>query len=407
MVKGTRHISLVLTAHLVISVDGWQAPAQRRFVWRRLHQGIASEGSCTTIPPNATAWEDVVVDLVRNQPPSRASPPSSVPFRSSESDEITPSEAASPRSICFGGVGRLYSTTAASGTERTGKDSPILSESTVLDRLQQATVVVVGVGGVGSWAAEALGRSGVGHVVVVDLDDVCRSNINRQLHALHSTVGQLKVDVLRARLVDISPSCNVTCIRDFVSSDNIHDILDSVQPPPEGETETTTSISSRRRGGGGRRRRRMVVLDAMDGGADKAALVSACVARRIPIVVCGGAAGRTDPTSVRVSDLTRIQDDRLLQSLRRNLRRYHGFPEGAPFRKKQPSPWKIPTVHSIQKEASPQGLQSSSSSPSSLRRCDSDLGTACFVTGSFGFAAAGCVVDMIANEKYKVPYVRR
>lgn len=147
----------------------------------------------------------------------------------------------------------------------------------------------------------------------------------------------------------------------------------------------------------------MVVLDAMDGGADKAALVSACVARRIPIVVCGGAAGRTDPTSVRVSDLTRIQDDRLLQSLRRNLRRNHGFPEGAPFRKRQPSPWKIQTVHSIQKEA-----KSTSSTPSSsLRRCDSDLGTACFVTGSFGFAAAGCVVDMIANDKYKVPYVRR
>jgi tRNA A37 threonylcarbamoyladenosine dehydratase len=301
------------------------------------------------------------------------------------------SSSSSDRDLSFRGVGRLYATTASIAKEPTRLSS---SSDLFLDRLQRATVMVVGVGGVGSWAAEALGRSGVGNLVLVDFDDICRSNLNRQVHALRSTVGRMKVDVLQERLADISPCCNVACVQDFVTSDNVHEVLDQVQ-------KSGTESDRRRRSSSSPA---VVVLDAMDGSTDKAALVAACAKRRIPIVVCGGAAGRTDPTSIIATDLTRAQDDRLLMAVRRTLRRHHGFPEGAAFRKKQPKPWRIMAVHSTQKEPSSQ--QSSSLSSSSLRRCDADLGTACFVTGTFGFVAAGCVVDMIANDRYKIPSLR-
>jgi tRNA A37 threonylcarbamoyladenosine dehydratase len=321
-----------------------------------------------------------------------------------------PSTLSSDRDLCFGGVGRLYNNAAAESAAASGRgkgqeaepssSSPSLSPAAVLDRLQRATAVVVGVGGVGSWAAEALGRSGVGNLVLVDLDDVCRSNVNRQVHALRSTVGRMKVDVLRERLADISPSCNVTCVRDFVTPDNVHEILDAVQgaagPGSDGRRRSPPATAP------------VVVLDAMDGSADKAGLAAACARRRVPLVVCGGAAGRTDPTSVVSCDLTRARDDRLLVAVRRALRKRHGFPEGAAFGKKQPRPWRITAVYSTQKELVSRRRSSPDPPPpsSSLRRCDGDLGTACFVTGTFGFVAAGCVVDMIANDRYKIPSVR-
>ena len=115
-------------------------------------------------------------------------------------------------SLRFSGAGRLFST----------DDSP---EDIILERLQNSTVAVIGIGGVGSWTAEALCRSGVGNIILVDLDDVCISNSNRQLHAMSSTVGHMKTDVMKRRLLDINPNCNVTIIHDFVSTPYYNDVI--------------------------------------------------------------------------------------------------------------------------------------------------------------------------------------
>lgn len=147
-------------------------------------------------------------------------------------------------------------------------------------------------------------------------------------------------------------------------------------------------------------------LDAIDGASAKTALIAACVDRRIPIVTCGGAAGRKDPTRIRTQDLNRVQDDRLLGACRKNLRKYHGFSEGLPYhikkaQKTKPRKWGIQAVYSSEiPKPLPKG---ENDKVSALRRCDGALGTACFVTGSLGFVAASRVVDMIANDRFVKP----
>ena len=135
-------------------------------------------------------------------------------------------------------------------------------------RLQKAHVVVVGIGGVGSWAAEALARSGVGNLTLVDLDQIVESNINRQVHALESTLGAAKVDVMARRIQQIAPLAGIRAIEAFVEPGNI----DEVMP-----------------------RKADIVIDAIDAVVAKAALVSWCVNRQWPVIVCGAAGGRRDP----------------------------------------------------------------------------------------------------------------
>ena len=250
----------------------------------------------------------------------------------------------------------------------------------VVERLSNAVVVIVGLGGVGSWAAEAVCRSGVGNLVLIDLDDICISNTNRQLHALSSTVGKMKIDEMAKRLNDINPDCNVTLIHDFVSPDNVDDVLLSIP----GVT---------------------ACLDAIDGAKGKSSLIAACSRHGIPIVTCGGSAGRTDPTKFVCDDLSRVSGDPLLSACRKNLRRRYGFEEGISWREKQdkkrkpPRKWNIKAVFSKEpQKALPRGSDSSS-----LRRCDGALGTACFVTGTSGFVAAGQIIEMIANDNLSVP----
>lgn len=250
----------------------------------------------------------------------------------------------------------------------------------VIERLSRATVLVVGLGGVGSWAAEAICRSGVGRLILVDLDDVCISNTNRQLHATSSSVGKMKIDVMRSRLQDINPDCEIELIHDFVSPDNVDEILTDIP-----------NITA--------------CLDAIDGTKGKASLIAACARYQIPIITCGGSAGRTDPTKFVCEDLTRIKGDRLLSACRKTLRKSYGFEEGVSFgdlqgKKKKPTrKWNIPAICSTEPQKSlPQGSDSSS-----LRRCDGALGTACFVTGTAGFVAAGELIAQIASDKLRVP----
>jgi tRNA threonylcarbamoyladenosine dehydratase len=199
--------------------------------------------------------------------------------------------AAPPRGIDrerrFGGVARLYGEAAAA-------------------RLAGAHAVVVGIGGVGSWAVEALARSGVGRLTLIDMDHVAESNINRQVHALESTLGAAKVDLMAERVRDICADTRVDLVDDLVSPDNVEALV------PADAT---------------------VVIDAIDSPRAKAALIAACVRRGQALVVCGAAGGRHDPLSLERADLAAVRGDALLSAVRNRLRREHGFPReaGRPF----------------------------------------------------------------------------
>jgi len=280
------------------------------------------------------------------------------------------------RGLRFSGIARLYS----------NKNTSITTDI-VLDRLSSATVAVVGIGGVGSWAAESLCRSGIGNLILIDLDDICISNTNRQLHATSSNVGKMKIDVMKNRLLDINPMCNVTCIHDFVTVDNAETLLQSMLQ----EFQLTACI------------------DAIDGLREKTSLILSCVKHSIPIVACGGAAGRSDPTKIVIDDLTKVQEDRLLFSCRKKLRQQYGFPKidmpkkGKKIRIRS---WRIPAVYSLEVQQKPplQRLEGGGQDTiSSFRTCDGALGTACSITATYGMVAASHIVEMIALDKLIVP----
>jgi tRNA A37 threonylcarbamoyladenosine dehydratase len=153
-------------------------------------------------------------------------------------------------------------------------------EDMVLSRLRTSHVLIIGLGGVGSWVVEALARSGINNLYLIDLDDICVSNINRQLPALTSTVGRFKGEVLKERVLDINPHSNVTFIADFLRPENMVTIFSSIP-------------------------KLNYVIDCADGVTDKAAIIDYCAKRGIPIVVSGGAGGITDPTLIRTSDMAR------------------------------------------------------------------------------------------------------
>jgi len=234
-------------------------------------------------------------------------------------------------------------------------------------RLQRARVCVVGIGGVGSWAVEALARSGIGALTLVDLDDICVSNVNRQIHALDGTIGQPKIEAMAARARAINPDCAVTPVHAFFTEATAPEIL---QP------------------------RFDYVLDAIDSPSKKCLLIAACRERSLPVLVVGGAGGRRDPTALKITDLARCTHDRLLTEVRSQLRASFGFPRGE-------KNFGIDCVHSPEPMLYPRqdGTVCATREPGSTLRldCESGYGTACFVTGAFGFAAAAHVVRKIAG----------
>ncbi|WP_322997039.1 tRNA threonylcarbamoyladenosine dehydratase [Castellaniella sp.] len=183
----------------------------------------------------------------------------------------------------FGGLDRLYGTGA----------------SQVLGDLH---VMVAGIGGVGTWCVEALARSGVGALTLVDMDHIAESNINRQAHALGSTLGMAKIRAMAARIQDINPACRVTEIDDFVGPDNIAGLLST---GPVG-----------------------MLLDCTDQIPAKVAMVLQARAQGWPLLVCGGAGGKTDSLALRAGDLSGVTHDALLGRLRQDLRQRHGYPKG-------------------------------------------------------------------------------
>lgn len=181
----------------------------------------------------------------------------------------------------FGGIGRLYGSAA-------------------LARFCAAHVCVIGVGGVGSWIVEALARSAVGQLTLIDLDNVAESNINRQIQALSDTIGKAKIDALAERIALINPFCRVNLIEDFIAPDNLDQMI----------------------GGRGYD----YVIDAIDSVKAKAALIAYCRQREIPVMTVGSAGGQTDPTRIEVRDLTKTEQEPLLKMVRKRLRTQYGFP---------------------------------------------------------------------------------
>ena len=250
-----------------------------------------------------------------------------------------------------------------------------LASDTGMERLQNAFVVVVGLGGVGSFAAEAIVRSGVGRVRVVDFDDACVTNSNRQLHAMKGNIGRPKAMLLGERYALINPQATIEPIKQFYNAENADEIL-------AGKPD--------------------FVVDAIDNVTAKCHLIATCKERGIPLVTCLGAAGRWDPTQIRVADLNRTKNCRLGVAVRDILRTKHGFPKSGL--------WGVTTVYSDEFVQTPHRLaydgddgfvcvcpqgQNGYFECEKRNRID---GSVAFVTGTFGLMAASVVVRGVVGD---------
>ncbi|HET6603943.1 MAG TPA: tRNA threonylcarbamoyladenosine dehydratase [Xanthomonadaceae bacterium] len=258
--------------------------------------------------------------------------------------------AMTPSSERFAGIDRLY----GSGS---------------LQRLAVCHVRVIGVGGVGSWAVEALARSGIGRLTMIDADEACLSNTNRQLHALDGAYGRRKVQVLAERVQAINPECRIEAIPKFLTPGNLGELLEE---PCD------------------------LVLDACDGFRVKVETAAWCRRRKQALVVVGSAGGRTDPTLIRARDLSRTEHDALLALIRRKLRTEFGFPRN-PDRY-----FGIPAVYSLQNVRYPQpdgsvcGTRPALAPEAALRLdCGAGLGAAMHVTAAFGMVAVATAMTRL------------
>jgi len=259
----------------------------------------------------------------------------------------------------FGGIARLYGDAA-------------------LTRFRAAQVCVIGVGGVGSWIVEALARSAIGNITMIDLDNLAESNINRQIHALTDTLGKAKVTALAERIAQINPFCRVTEIEDFITPDN----LDEMIGPGNYD----------------------YIIDAIDNVRAKTALIVYCRQHGIKLVTIGGAGGQIDPTKIEVRDLCRTEQEPLLAKVRKRLRAEHGFPRGtknkfgvdAVF---STEPLRVPETGAaceLDEEVSPgiTGLNCAG------------YGSAMVVTAAFGLVAAGLVLRRLAGDAKEPPQAK-
>lgn len=254
----------------------------------------------------------------------------------------------------FGGMGRLYGEPAAHA-------------------IRGAHAVVIGIGGVGSWAVEALARSGVGRLTLIDMDHVSESNINRQIHALGSTLGMSKIEAMRQRVLDIHPDCQVQLIDDFVTPDNAHALL----------AAACTGLGPAD-----------VVLDACDQVRAKVALAAWSVALRCPLIAVGAAGGKRLAQAVEVADLSAVTHDRLLAQVRHDLRKHHLAPRQGALG--------IACVYSREPVTRPLAActtEDSASTDASLN-CHG-YGSAVTVTATFGLVAAGLAIDLLSKNAHQ------
>jgi tRNA A37 threonylcarbamoyladenosine dehydratase len=251
----------------------------------------------------------------------------------------------------FGGIARLYGAAA-------------------LARFLQAHVCVIGVGGVGSWAIEALARSAIGNLTMIDLDNLAESNVNRQIHALTDTLGQAKVSALAARIAQINPYCHVTEVEDFITADNLPEMI--------GE------------------QRYDYVIDAIDNVRAKTALIAYCRDKGIRLITIGGAGGQVDPTRIEIRDLSKTEQEPLLAKVRKRLRSEHRFPRGDRNR------FGIDAVFSTEPLSAPLTEEACSidadAAPGVTGLNCAGYGSAVVVTATFGLVAAAHVLRKLAAD---------
>lgn len=240
----------------------------------------------------------------------------------------------------FGGTARLY-----------GENALLV--------FAQSHICVVGIGGVGSWAAEALARTGIGAITLIDMDDVCVTNTNRQIHAMRDNVGAAKAEVMAERIRRINPECQVNVIDDFVTVDNVAEYLD---------------------------RGFSYVIDAIDSIRPKAALIAYCRRNKIPLVTTGGAGGQIDPTQIQVSDLAKTIQDPLAAKLRERLKSDFGVVKNSKGKLGVDCVFSTEALAYPQTDGSVCAMKSTAEGPKRMD-CASGFGAATMVTASFGFIA--------------------
>ena len=231
-----------------------------------------------------------------------------------------------------------------------------------VERFRNAHVCIVGIGGVGSWATEAIARSAVGKITLIDLDMVAESNVNRQIHALEGAFGKAKTLAMAERTRAINPSCQVNEIEDFVSADNLETLFS-----PDFDC----------------------VIDAIDQVRIKAAIIALCRRQATPIVTAGGAGGQTDPTRIQLTDLSRTIQDPLLSKVRACLRKEYGFPREA---KKK---FGVAAVFSSEPVRYPENPDCEAAPSLNGLHC-AGYGSSVCVTASFGFFAAAEALRQLA-----------
>jgi tRNA A37 threonylcarbamoyladenosine dehydratase len=252
--------------------------------------------------------------------------------------------------IRFGGIARLYGIEGAA-------------------LLEKAHFCVIGIGGVGSWAAESLARTGIGSITLIDLDDICTTNINRQIHALSQTIGESKVDVMAARIQQINPDCHVTIIEDFVTLDNSRELLVSDFD---------------------------YVIDAIDSVKIKTAIIAHCKRNKLPIVTIGGAGGQTDPSKIQLCDLSKTYQDPLLAKVKNQLRREFNFPK-ADAKTSNKRKFSIDAVFSTEQLVYPDDegnvCHAKQSQTGTVKLdCSSGFGAVTHVTATFAFFATSLAI---------------
>lgn len=238
-----------------------------------------------------------------------------------------------------------------------------------VERLSHSAVAVVGMGGVGSWVVEALARSGVGRLLLIDADDICLSNTNRQLPALEGQYGRNKAVVMAERCRAINPDIQVEAVEAFLTPANMDALLD---------------------------RGLDLVIDACDSFRTKVEAIVWCRRRKLPMITVGSAGGRTDATQVRVRDLSRTEHDAMLALVRRKLRGEFNFPRGAKRYFGISAVYSLENVRYPQPDGSVCGLRPVLGADAALKLdCGAGLGAATHITGSFAFAAAGRALELL------------
>lgn len=255
------------------------------------------------------------------------------------------------------------SRTAFSGLER-------LYGEKAFELIATMHVCVIGIGGVGTWVVEALARSGVGQITMIDYDTISESNMNRQVHTLHSTIEMKKCKAMQQRVLDINPGCKVTIIDDYITLENMQEHLSAGYD---------------------------YVVDAIDSIKFKSGIIYYCKRNKIPVITTGGAGGLTDPTQVQVADLSKTYNDALAAKVRSTLRDQYNFTRNPKKR------FSIDCVFSSQQQVYPKedgtvGYEKPGIHGVSLD-CRFGYGAASFVTGAFGFVVVSRLLDKHLKKK--------